>query len=145
MYALSNCADLWNSFKISRQQKRCSPCLPKVKETLAQYLQLSHWPYDVLLQILLLAVILITLECSVFYRCCQSESCNKTYRVSLCFISVHHISTCFQCLPAPALAHPAALSTALFSLPFIEDSKLGCKVTESVASFIWSTNRIKKN
>ncbi|NWW74542.1 T4S18 protein, partial [Climacteris rufus] len=35
--------------------------------------------------ILLLAVILITLECSVFYRCCQSESCNKTYRS---FISI---------------------------------------------------------
>ncbi|XP_074954844.1 transmembrane 4 L6 family member 1 isoform X4 [Phalacrocorax aristotelis] len=36
-------------------------------------------------EILLLAVILITLECSVFYRCCQSESCNKTYRS---FISI---------------------------------------------------------
>ncbi|XP_075274622.1 transmembrane 4 L6 family member 18 [Opisthocomus hoazin] len=35
--------------------------------------------------ILLLAVVLITLECSVFYRCCQSESCNKTYRS---FISI---------------------------------------------------------
>ncbi|NXV98367.1 T4S18 protein, partial [Calonectris borealis] len=35
--------------------------------------------------ILLLAVILITLECSVFYWCCQSESCNKTYRS---FISI---------------------------------------------------------
>uniref|UniRef100_A0A8B9Q4A9 Transmembrane 4 L six family member 18 n=1 Tax=Apteryx owenii TaxID=8824 RepID=A0A8B9Q4A9_APTOW len=37
--------------------------------------------------ILLLAVILITLESNLFYRCCQSESCNKTYRVSL-FISI---------------------------------------------------------
>ncbi|XP_010085843.1 PREDICTED: transmembrane 4 L6 family member 18, partial [Pterocles gutturalis] len=35
--------------------------------------------------ILLLAVALIALECSVFYRCCQSESCNKTYRS---FISI---------------------------------------------------------
>ncbi|XP_057241168.1 transmembrane 4 L6 family member 18 [Malurus melanocephalus] len=30
--------------------------------------------------ILLLAVILITLECSALQRCCHSESCNKTYR-----------------------------------------------------------------
>uniref|UniRef100_A0A8V0X9Q6 Transmembrane 4 L six family member 1 n=1 Tax=Gallus gallus TaxID=9031 RepID=A0A8V0X9Q6_CHICK len=36
-------------------------------------------------EILLLAVILIALECNVFYRCCQSESCNKTYRS---FISI---------------------------------------------------------
>ncbi|XP_005023685.1 transmembrane 4 L6 family member 18 isoform X2 [Anas acuta] len=35
--------------------------------------------------ILLLAVILIALECSVFHQCCQSESCNKTYRS---FISI---------------------------------------------------------
>ncbi|XP_035190312.1 transmembrane 4 L6 family member 18 isoform X2 [Oxyura jamaicensis] len=35
--------------------------------------------------ILLLAVILIALECSVFSQCCQSESCNKTYRS---FISI---------------------------------------------------------
>ncbi|XP_023788464.1 transmembrane 4 L6 family member 18-like isoform X4 [Cyanistes caeruleus] len=35
--------------------------------------------------ILILSVILIILECSVFYRCCQSESCNKTYRS---FISI---------------------------------------------------------
>ncbi|KFQ23237.1 Transmembrane 4 L6 family member 18, partial [Mesitornis unicolor] len=35
--------------------------------------------------ILLLAAVLIALECNVFYRCCQSESCNKTYRS---FISI---------------------------------------------------------
>uniref|UniRef100_A0A8C4WF83 Transmembrane 4 L six family member 18 n=1 Tax=Gopherus evgoodei TaxID=1825980 RepID=A0A8C4WF83_9SAUR len=32
---------------------------------------------------LLLAALLITLERDTFYQCCQSESCNKTYRVSL--------------------------------------------------------------
>ncbi|XP_068811250.1 transmembrane 4 L6 family member 18 isoform X4 [Struthio camelus] len=35
--------------------------------------------------ILLLAVTLITLESNTFYRCCRSESCNKTYRS---FISI---------------------------------------------------------
>ncbi|KFW06466.1 Transmembrane 4 L6 family member 18, partial [Eurypyga helias] len=36
--------------------------------------------------ILLLAVALVTLECSVFYRCCRSESCNKTYRSFLSIV-----------------------------------------------------------
>ncbi|NWW86751.1 T4S18 protein, partial [Rhynochetos jubatus] len=36
--------------------------------------------------ILLLAVALVTLECNVFYRCCQSESCNKTYRSFLSIV-----------------------------------------------------------
>ncbi|NXJ09497.1 T4S18 protein, partial [Odontophorus gujanensis] len=35
--------------------------------------------------ILLLAVILIALECNAFYQCCRTESCNKTYRS---FISI---------------------------------------------------------
>uniref|UniRef100_A0A8C9FCE3 Transmembrane 4 L six family member 18 n=1 Tax=Pavo cristatus TaxID=9049 RepID=A0A8C9FCE3_PAVCR len=45
----------------------------------------SHFTHCVPLQILLLAVILIALEGNAFYRCCQSESCNKTYRS---FISI---------------------------------------------------------
>ncbi|KAM7043844.1 transmembrane 4 L6 family member 18 [Acridotheres tristis] len=56
----------------------------------ASYQHSSHeWYFEGIsfsgVMILLLAVILITLECSVFHRCCQSESCNKTYRS---FISI---------------------------------------------------------
>ncbi|XP_048721085.2 transmembrane 4 L6 family member 18 isoform X3 [Caretta caretta] len=45
----------------------------------------SVYPSSGMSKMLLLAALLITLERDTFYQCCQSESCNKTYRS---FISV---------------------------------------------------------
>uniref|UniRef100_A0A8D0GTP8 Transmembrane 4 L six family member 18 n=1 Tax=Sphenodon punctatus TaxID=8508 RepID=A0A8D0GTP8_SPHPU len=40
------------------------------------------------IMMLLLAVLLIILERDPFYQCCQSESCNKTYRVSFVVLAL---------------------------------------------------------
>lgn len=114
------------------------------KEKYLSHYSCSHLTHCVPLQILLLAIILIALECNAFYRCCQSESCNKTYRVSLSFIfaCLWHLFYMASCSCVSSTSSSSALVLLLFTE---KDSESGWEVTERAALSCWCIFRMEKN